>query len=350
MQLISALQDASDTVGQLAPPQDLIFIDGQTPGITRTREDGEFVYRHSGAKAAITPEDRARIDSLGIPPAWRDVWICPAPNGYLQATGMDEAARKQYRYHPAWREYRERTKFSSLTDFGAKLPRIRRRIRRAFREQEEPSCELVTAALVRLLDDAPLRIGNAARSDNALGASTLKRRNVRFSEQTLHLDYTAKGGKRVRRQVKDNRLLKVLEEIDDLPGKELFRYVGDDGEVYRLRSDQVNAWLQDVTENDQISAKTFRTWAGSLAAFERAVSDETLTIKAMSGEAAQTLRNTPAVARSSYIHPAIVELKDQDFAERAKLLSRIEQSARGLTQVETAMLSFLAETNGIRIG
>ncbi|UAB78396.1 DNA topoisomerase IB [Erythrobacter sp. SCSIO 43205] len=349
MQLVSALQEACGARSEPDPPDDLVFIDGQTPGITRIRKKDRFIYRHSGAKAAISDDDRARIDSLGIPPAWEDVWICPAPNGYLQATGTDAAKRKQYRYHPAWRSYRERTKFSTLLGFGAKLPRIRRRIRRAFRERDQADCELVTAALVRLLDDAPLRIGSTGGSDSALGASTLKRGNVRVANNTLHLDYTAKGGKRVRRQVKDSRLLTILEDIDDLPGKTLFRYVGDDGEIYRLRSEQVNSWLQDVTENEQISAKTFRTWAGSLAAFEHALSDEALTIKGMSEKAARTLRNTPAIARSSYIHPAIVDLKDTPFDERESLISGIDKSARGLTRTETAMLCFLAEKEGIKV-
>ncbi|MEO0461766.1 MAG: DNA topoisomerase IB [Pseudomonadota bacterium] len=352
MQLISALQNMPDAVRSVEPPDDLTFVDGDTPGIIRIRANrrkAEFIYRYAVSGLEVTEDDQARIKGLGIPPAWRDVWICPEPNGYLQATGIDEAGRKQYRYHPAWRAFRERTKFSALTEFGALLPRIRRRVRQVFRENSEADCELVTAALVRLLDDAPLRIGSQTHAQDALGASTLKKRNVRISKGVLHLDYTAKGGKRVRRQIKDRRLLSVLQSIDDLPGKTLFRYIGADGDVHQLRSEHVNSWLQDVTCSAHITAKTFRTWAGSLAAFERAVNDKNLTIKAMSEAASQKLRNTPAVARSSYIHPSIVDMKNKGFEERQKLFATVTQSASDLTRLETAMLMFLARAEGIEV-
>lgn len=349
MQLINDLLNTPRATKRPEPPVDLVFIDENTPGIRRKRHGSDFIYRHAETGSFVNAGDRSRIESLGIPPAWRTVWICPEPNGYLQATGLDEGERKQYRYHPAWRAYRERTKFHSLTDFGAKLPRIRRRIRRVFSEHSQPDAQLVTAALVRLLDNAPLRIGNAAYADSALGASTLKKRNVQLAGRRLHLDYTAKGGKRVRRQIKDSRLLQILDTIDDLPGKALFRYVGPDGDARQLRSEQVNSWLQKITASEHITAKTFRTWAGSLAAFERAVDEETLTIKAMSVAAAKELRNTPAVARKSYIHPAIVELKKADFDARKKLRADLSESACDLTLMETAMLRFLAKPQSKRI-
>ena len=352
MQLISALQKSPDALRRTDPPSDLVFVEADTSGIIRERahshEDG-FVYRYAKTGREINKSDRTRINGLGIPPAWRDVWICAEPGGYLQATGIDEAGRKQYRYHSAWRAYRERTKFAALTEFGALLPRIRRCVRHQFRASDRPDRDLVTAALVRLIDDAPLRIGNQAYARNALGATTLRNRNVRFLDGSFRLDYTAKGGRRVRRQIKDRRLMTVLHQIDDLPGKTLFRYIGEDGEVHRLRSEQVNAWLQDITGSERITAKTFRTWAGSLAAFERAVSDETLTIKAMSEAAAHKLRNTPAVARSSYVHPSIVDLKDKGFEKRQRLFTAITKSASDLTRLETAMLQFLAQTEGLEV-
>ena len=209
MELISALQNAPDDVRRIGPRGNLTFVEADTPGIIRMRandQKNEFIYRYAEIGREIAEDDRARITGLGIPPAWRDVWICPEPNGYLQATGIDEAGREQYRYHPSWRAYRERTKFSPSIEFGALLPRIRRHFRQVFCEHDKADCELVTAVLARLIYDAPLRIGNQVYAQNALGASTLKKRNVQISRGTLHLDYTAKGGKGVRRQIRGRRL------------------------------------------------------------------------------------------------------------------------------------------------
>ncbi|KWV92720.1 DNA topoisomerase IB [Erythrobacter sp. YT30] len=343
MKLISDIQQSQELLTRVPPPEKLRFVADTVPGIARQKEKDEFVYFSPDGNRIDSEDELARINSLGIPPAWSDVWICTDPTGYLQATGIDAAQRKQYRYHTAWRAYRERTKFRHLVRFGVRLPRIRRRIRRAFRNSKFADRELVTAALVRLLDDAPLRIGAADNDQNAVGASTLKRRNISMSDDTIRLDYTAKGGKRVRRQIKDARLLSVLDTIDDLPGRTVFQYVGDDEEVYPLRSEQVNEWLKAVTDDSNVSAKMFRTWSGSLAAFTEAVSEETITIKAMSEAASKRLRNTPAVARRSYIHPAIIALNEATFDERKGLLSRLDNSARDLTRVETAMLRYLAD-------
>lgn len=349
MSLICDLQRSTTLVCADSPPDDLVFVDDRAPGIARrTSNDGNadcFTYRLPNGRALTDVQAIARIKTLGIPPAWKNVWICTDANGHLQATGIDDAGRKQYRYHPVWRAYRERTKFHSLLSFGAHLPQIRRKIRQVFRTHHKPDQTLVTTALIRLLDDAPLRIGSQKRSSDVVGASTLKRRNIAIDGDMIRFDYIAKGGKRVRRQIKDARLMKVFGRIDELPGRTLFQYVGEDGEVRPLRSEQVNQWLKETTGDDHITAKAFRTWAGSLAAFEQVVSAEAITIKAMSEAAAKVLRNSPAIARSSYIHPAIIDLNDAAFQQRRCLIDQIRESATDLTMTETAMLRFLADAD-----
>ena len=346
MTVVAALQMMDLTAGDKKLPDDLIYVEESDNGIARKRKKDEFVYLDADGRLLKCENELARVEALGLPPAWRDVWICPQANGHLQATGVDDAGRKQYRYHDDWRAFREQTKFNRLIEFGAALPRIRRRVRRTFREVSDPDKELVISALVRLLDNAPLRIGSSTGEGDVVGACTLEQRNVKMTEDALRLDYTAKGGKRVRRQISDRRLLQILEKIDELPGKELFRYIGSDGDIYGVRSEHVNDWLQDVADSEHITAKTFRTWAGTLAAFELCVSDEKPTIKAMSEEAASVLRNTPTIARSSYIHPAVISLREASFDKR-QAAGKTAQSAPDLTKMETAMLGYLAEAQGL---
>ena len=348
MTVVAALQMMDLTAGDKQLPDDLIYVEESDSGIARKRRKDDFVYFDTDGRALKCETELARVKALGLPPAWREVWICPQANGHLQATGVDDAGRKQYRYHDNWRAFREQTKFNRLVEFGAALPRIRRRVRRVFREVGDPDKELVISALVRLLDNAPLRIGSSTGEGDVVGACTLEQRNVKMTEDAIRLDYTAKGGKRVRRQISDRRLLQILEKIDEMPGKELFRYIGSDGEIYCARSEHVNDWLQDVADSEHITAKTFRTWAGTLAAFELCISAEKPTIKAMSEEAANVLRNTPTIARNSYIHPAVISLRDASY-EKRQAVGSIEQSAPDLTKTETAMLGYLAKAQGLEL-
>lgn len=322
-------------------PSDLVYVSDDEPGYSRKREGDTFAYACPEGRPVTDITEMTRIDALGIPPAWRDVWICRIPEGYLQATGLDDKGRKQYRYHDDWRTFRERKKFAALPAFGRALPKLRRQIRTIFREHETFTRELAIAAIIRLIDNAPLRIGSRGNRSQTIGASTLCARHVTLSSDSIRLDYTAKGGKRVRRQIQDKNLMRILEAIDDLPGRDVFNYVGDDGAVHPLRSEHVNDWLKAVSDNDDITAKTFRIWAGSLKAFEAAIQTEKLTIKAMCSAAAKHLRNTPIVARNSYVHPAIIALKDCGRDERRALLEDIDDSARDLSRSETAMLGVL---------
>ncbi|MFD1912093.1 DNA topoisomerase IB [Halodurantibacterium flavum] len=327
----------------------LVHSSDDMPGIRRRRCGKGFAYTDADGKPLSCAETRARVLSLAVPPAWQDVWICADPNGHIQATGIDARGRKQYRYHPDWSEWRSGVKFSQLPEFGLALPRIRRRMERDLRA-EPGSPEFAIAALILLLDRAHLRIGSRRHTtaSGTYGATTLLARHVRLARDgTVRLSFRAKGGKRVQRSLRDKRLHKVLQEIDDLPGKNLFTWMDDEGGAHPVTSGQVNDWLADAAGGIDATAKTFRTWAGSVSALRAAAAmsraGERLTVKALTEAAAERLHNTPAICRKSYIHPDIltlVELSPEDLL--AILPPRAPGVPRGLASDERRLLDFLA--------
>ncbi len=282
------------------------------PGIGRRRCGRGFVYIDPDGKRIVEAEELRRIKALAIPPAYDDVWISPQPSGHLLATGYDARGRKQYRYHPGWTEAQAETKFSSLVDFGTALPAIRRRIRRDL-ELEPGAEDFAVAAAAALIDRLSLRVGGAsyARENGSYGALTLRRRHVRFREGKIHVSFKGKGGKRVRRQLADTSLQKVLEKICDLPGAELLSWIDKNGVGHSVSSANLNAYLAEAGGSDAFSAKTFRTWAGTVAAFAVAIREGKPTISAMAKAAAERLHNTPAIARKSYVHPAVIALAEK---------------------------------------
>ena len=278
-----------------------------------------------------------------MPPAYTDVWICPKANGHIQATGFDAATRKQYRYHDDWRVFRDRQKFDQLAEFATVLPRIRRKVNALLRADGEadegPGKEVALAALVRLIDRTAIRVGGSSRMSK--GATTLDIGNIRYDEDLLRLRYRAKGGKRVSCSLRDTRLQKILEQIDDLPGKRLFQYVGADGEVHPLDSGDVNDWLKMVSGMDSLSAKMFRTWHGSVAALDAIASSEKPTISQACEAAAAALRNTPAICRKSYVHPAVFELIDLAADERMAMLEGQAAQITGLRVGENRFVGLI---------
>lgn len=321
-------------------PKGLVYFSDAMPGYTRRRRGRGFEYLDTEGCTIERGPERERIEALAVPPAYRSVWICPAPEGHLQATGYDERERKQYRYHPRWQEYRSTRKFDGLAEFALHLPRIRRRIL-ADLKREEIDKPLVAAAVARLLDRAHMRVGGGdATITGARGATGLEHRNLKVAEGRIRLDYTAKGGKRVRRQLSDATLMRVLERIDNLPGRALFKYRGRDGALHRLDSGDVNRWLKDAARDERVSAKTFRTWSGTLAAFRALRADEP-TIKALCEAAADTLRNTPAICRNSYVHPDVIALVEKDRETLDTLLEVEVSPPRGLTKDEARLARFL---------
>jgi DNA topoisomerase-1 len=256
-----------------------------------------------------------RIRSLAIPPAWTDVWICTDSSGHLQATGRDARGRKQYRYHPAWTRGRDDLKFERLLDVARVLPRIRERCE-ADLATPGLSREKVLAAVVRLLELTLIRVGNEeyARLNRSFGLTTLKRRHARVEGSAIRFRFAGKSGQRHEVGLRDRRLAAIVRRCQDLPGQDLFAYVGDDGVPHDISSDDVNEYLREISGID-MTAKDFRTWAGTVLAYralraltpvENGRAAKKNVVEAVRLTADQ-LGNTPAVARKSYVHPAVLE-------------------------------------------
>jgi DNA topoisomerase-1 len=322
-------------------PPTLVYYPDSAPGITRRRCGRGFSYIAPDGTRIASARERRRIEALGVPPAYEDVWICPRPNGHLQATGLDARARKQYRYHADWTAYRALRKFDHLAEFGAFLPAIRRRILNDLRgEAGEKS--FAVAAVLALLDRASLRVGNAdyAAENGTYGATTLRGSHVSLSGGAVRFSYRSKGGKMVRSSLRDATLNRTLARLHDLPGKALISYLGADGRSQQVSSDAVNTALAEMTGDAAMTAKTFRTWNGSVAALDAALRADHLTVKTMAEAAADRLSNTPAIARGSYIHPAVIDLAGTEPADRREMVAGAEER-RGLRRSEAQLLCLL---------
>ncbi len=320
----------------MTAPASLRYYPDSAPGISRRRCGKGFSYIAPDGQCIKDKEERNRLNALAVPPAYEDVWITPYENGHLLATGIDAKGRKQYRYHPLWAEAQAEEKYAGLVAFAETLPRLRRRVRRDLKG-ELGAQAFALAAAVAMIDRLSFRVGNQvyAKTNQTYGALTLKRQHLRLRDGKLLASFTAKGGKRVRRQIANRTLLKALQKIRDLPGADLLTWLDEDGEPRSLTSTALNDYIAEATGSDGFSAKTFRTWAGTLAAFEVALTEESPTIKAMSGAASDRLHNTPAIARSSYIHPQVI-----DLCETPQTLPEADPLDE-MTQAEARLLAFL---------
>jgi DNA topoisomerase-1 len=285
------------------------------PGITRRRAGRGWSYRRPDGTPVADATTLRRIRALAIPPAWTDVWICPDPVGHLQATGRDARGRKQYRYHARWRSGRDDAKFERLIDFARVLPRIRERCE-ADLAKPGLSREKVLAAVVRLLETTLIRVGNDeyARLNRSFGLTTLRSRHARVTGTQVLFRFRGKSGRQHEVGLRDRRLASIVRRCQELPGQELFQYEGEDGAPHDIASDDVNEYLREISGAD-ITAKDFRTWAGTVLAYRalRALDpgDDDRTARRNVVEAVRftsdRLGNTPAVARRSYVHPAVLE-------------------------------------------
>lgn len=293
----------------------LIYGTDATPGISRRRRGKGFSYHLPDGTTLTDPVVLSRIRKLGLPPAYERVWISLEPRSHLQATGYDARGRKQYRYHTDWATWRSERKFDDLISFGEALPVIRRRVARDIAEHADSSYFLLSA-LISLLDVTYMRVGNRAYAEEnrTFGATTLQKRHLTFEPDGIRLSFIAKGGKRVRRKLRHPRLQRILEEIADLPGRDLFSWRDKDGGLHRIDSGRLNAYLSDISRMS-LSAKTFRTWGGSVAAFGEAWrlidAGERPTVRQICQVASDRLHNTPTICRTSYVHPAVLELADK---------------------------------------
>ena len=322
------------------------------PGIRRRRRGRGFQYLDAHGRTITDREERARIDALAVPPAWTDVWICPSPNGHLQATGRDARGRKQYRYHPRWRELRDEAKYDRMLAFAAALPRIRRRVDRDI-ARKALSKPRVVATIVRLLDETGIRVGNDeyARENGSFGLTTMRKRHAEVEGSSVAFRFRGKSGKTTDVDVTDPRVARVLRRCEGLPGQHLFQYVDEDGEPVDVDSDDVNAYLREMAGGD-FTAKDFRTWTGTVLAawaleeLGEAGSQTQATRQVVRAveSVAKELGNTPAVCRSAYIHPQVIETHLE--GNLAQLLGReadrrVAQGMRGLTAHEAAVLALL---------
>ena len=286
--------------------------DGQA-GFRRALRGKHFVYFDTRGQRIKDAGVIQRIRKLAIPPAYKDVWICPHANGHLQATGRDARGRKQYRYHPQWREHRDATKFDRMLGFGRTLPRIRRRVARDLRIRALPK-EKVLATIVRLLECTLIRVGNEeyARANGSFGLTTLRDRHVELKSGALVLEFRGKSGVRQRALVTDRRVARIVRDCRDIPGQDLFQWIDENGERHPIGSSDVNDYLRDAS-GGPFTAKDFRTWFATLEALtllrkerpgntNEARNQVLATVKAV----AEKLGNTPAICRKCYIHPEVL--------------------------------------------
>jgi len=325
-----------------AVPSKLVFVDDRQPGLTRRALRHGWAYYDSAGNRITDRDEIDRLNAIALPPAYRDAWFCPHPHGHLLATGIDARGRKQYRYHPEFRTSRECVKYDSLIRFGQALPTIRKQVagqlagRRLSRER-------AIASVVRLLDTGAIRIGNEAyaRENKSFGATTLRKRHARLSTKVLRLRFRAKSGKLRELDVDDRDLIRFVKAIQDLPGQHLFQFIDDHGEACPIGSGEVNEYLRETT-GEEFTAKHFRTWRASAIALGALLLDsEPPGIKALGLLVAEQLGNTPAIARKSYIHPAVLTLaRDRDALRRLQAL-RLPRATKWLSREERALLALL---------
>lgn len=327
------------------PRPKLVHVDDGQPGITRKKSGRGWAYFDADGKRITRRAEIDRLNKIALPPAYTEAWFCPEPNGHILATGIDDKGRKQYRYHPDYRTHQEAEKFDQCLAFGKLLPKIRSRVEHDLADPAL-SRDRAIASVVRLLDESVVRVGNEsyAKANHSFGATTLRMRHVSLSGKTVKLRFKAKSGKVAEVAVTDQRLAHFVRKMEDLPGQHLFQYVGDDGEVHAVGSAEVNDYLRE-TMGEHFTAKNFRTWHASAIAFGLlAHATRPLTIKALMEAVSEKLGNTPAIARKSYVHPAVVALVGRQIKWRKGL--KLPRKAKWLSREERGLLELLEESPG----
>lgn len=339
---------------QSAQMAGLRYVTDEGLGIRRKRVGRHFTYIGLDGKPIHDESTLKRIKSLAIPPAWTDVWISPLAHGHVQATGRDAKGRKQYRYHPRWREVRDETKYHRMLLFGQALPGIRARVERDLALPGLPR-EKVLATVVRLLEATLIRVGNEeyVRENRHYGLTTMEEQHVDVQGAKIVFHFTGKGGIHHEIDVKDRHLARIVKRLADLPGHHLFQYVDEQGASRDVRSDDVNTYLHDITGQD-FTAKDFRTWAGTLLAAQalqefEAFDSETQARKNVVQaieRVAERLGNTPSICRRCYVHPEIIAAY-MDGATIHTVRERVEQEiVQGLSELpseEAAVMALLRE-------
>ena len=344
--------------GSIVDPQDaaisagLVYVSDSEPGITRRRAGKGFSYRDPEGRAVKDRETLDRIRSLAIPPAYTDVWICADPNGHIQATGRDARGRKQYRYHPRFREARDSTKYERMLDFAAALPALRARVDEDMSRRGMPR-EKVLATVVHLLETTMIRVGNAdyAKQNKSHGLTTLNDRHVKVDGAQIRFRFKGKSGKEWDLGIRDRRVARIVKASQDLPGQHLFQYLDDEGERRSVTSGDVNAYLREISGTD-ITAKDFRTWTGTvlaalaLAEYEKADSEAAAkrNVREAIEQVSARLGNTPTICRKCYVHPQVIDsyLSDELALEIGEEIAE-ELDKPALRPEERQVLEFLRQ-------
>ncbi|MDB5676712.1 MAG: topoisomerase [Sphingomonas bacterium] len=317
------------------------YCDDSKPGITRRKLKLGWAYYAPDGERITDREEIDRLNRVGLPPAYRDAWYCPKANGHIQAVGWDDKGRKQYRYHPDFRSKQDNAKYDRCAEFGQALPRLRKQVALDLRKRGMTR-ERAIAAVVRLLDNGQIRVGNEAyaRDNKSFGATTLRKRHAKVSGDTLKLQFKAKSGKLCTLRMTDRSLSRFVRMMLDLDDQHLFAWLDAEGEAHPVTSSDVNAYIREATGED-FTAKHFRTWAASVTAFDTLASAEhDLTLNAMLEPVTEQLGNTPAIARKSYVHPELIALIKQGQSRFRKAL-RLPRAAGHLSRAERGLIAFL---------
>ncbi|MGY4368815.1 DNA topoisomerase-1 [Bradyrhizobium sp. LB1.3] len=346
------IQDRTAEVASAIAEEGLRYVSDASSGYRRKRTGTSFTYYDKDGKRIADAAVIRRIKSIGIPPAYEFVWICPSPNGHIQATGLDARGRKQYRYHPKWRELRDQNKYEHVILFAAALPELRARVA-ADMELDGLPREKVLATIVSLLEKTLIRVGNAeyAEKNKSYGLTTMRRKHVEIGRGVLRFDFTGKSGKQWKLQVDDRRIAAIAKRCAEIPGHELFKYLDDDDQPRTVDSGDVNEYIKDITKQD-FTAKDFRTWAGTVLAalalseFKRydSQTEAKRNVVAAIERVAKQLGNTPAICRKSYVHPEILSAyMSGDLFKMldAKIAQKFKRQYAELTSDEIMVLAFL---------
>ena len=316
------------------------------PGYTRKKQGRYWAYFDEDGKRVTDRDTIERLNALALPPAYEDAWFCKDENGHLQATGKDSRGRKQYRYHPAFRARRDKKKYSGTLEFGAALPKLRKKVAADLRKRSL-SRDAVLAAIVRLLDVGFLRVGNEqyARDNKSFGATTLRSRHLQRKGQKLMMRFKGKHGIVHEVPITDSNLKRIVSKCDELPGRNLFQYVTEEGDACAVTSADVNDYIREAT-GGEFTAKNFRTWGASVIAFDHMLTaaehdKDRISLKTVLEPVAEALGNTPAISRKSYVHPKLIEAARDRPRNPLNGLAR-PRSRKWLSSEEVGLLQFLA--------
>lgn len=332
-------------------PTRLRYVRDDTPGITRRHVRHGWAYFDCDGNRIADRDEIDRLNAIAFPPAYERVWFCPQANGHLLATGYDARGRKQYRYHPEFRRTRESVKYDSLAGFGRALPDLRKAVQ-ADLAVRRLSRERAIACVIRLLDREVIRVGNEhyAHANRSFGATTLRHRHANLRGNILKLSFKGKSGRQKELEIDDRQLVRFARSMQDLPGQHLFQFIDEEGKAHPVDSGDVNDYIREAMGGDY-TAKHFRTWAATLTAFEALLeSDRCLSSKDLGIIVAERLGNTPAVARKSYIHPAILAFcKDGKVQQTLRQTASLPRRTKWLSREERALIALLDEVGASNV-